>query len=92
MTSLCGHRGVAEYSSNPLAILALKAGRWSAPSPGRFTPEEDAVPILKQAWCSPGPISTGMENLTHAWLQSPDRPARSVSLYLLRHPNFLPSL
>jgi hypothetical protein len=58
MTCLCGHRGEAEYSFNPFATSALEAGRWSTSHPGRFTPGEDAVPIVQETgWCSE-PIST----------------------------------
>jgi hypothetical protein len=34
----------------------------------------------------PGPVWTGVENLAAAEIRSPDRPARSVSLYRLSYP------
>jgi hypothetical protein len=37
-------------------------------------------------WVGPGPVWTGAENLASAGIRSPDRPARSESLYLLSYP------
>jgi len=36
----------------------------------------------KEAWWAPGPVWTGAENLAPNGIRSPDRPARSHSLYL----------
>jgi len=36
---------------------------WSTPSPGRFTPGEDSVPIAPKAGCAPGPVWKGADNL-----------------------------
>jgi hypothetical protein len=34
---------------------ALVGGGWSAPRPGRFTPEKEPVPIVQEAGWVPGP-------------------------------------
>jgi hypothetical protein len=38
------------------------------------------------AWVDPGPVWVGAENLDLTGIRSPNRPARSDSLYLLRYP------
>ena len=59
-------------------------------SPRRlFTTGEDPVPILQEAVCAQGPVWTGAENLASTGIQSPDRPARSQSLYRLSYPAHL---
>jgi len=47
----------------------------------------DPVPIVWEAGWALGPVSTGTVNLGSAGIRSPDRPARSESLYLLSYPN-----
>ena len=61
-------------------------GGWSTPRPGRFTPGKDPVPIVYEAGWDPGPDWAGAENLAPTGILSPDRPARSDSLYRLRYP------
>ena len=52
-----------------------------------FTPGKDPVPIVQEAGWAPGPVWTGEENLAlPTGIRSPDRPARSQSLYLLSYP------
>ena len=51
-----------------------------------FTPGKDPVPIVQEAWWAPGSVWTGAENLAPTGIRSPDRPARSQSLYRLRYP------
>ena len=51
-----------------------------------FTPGNDPVPIVQGAGWAPGPVWTGAENLTPTGIRSPDRPARSQSLYRLSYP------
>ena len=51
-----------------------------------FTPGKDPVPIVQEAGWAPGPVWTGAENLAPTEIRSPDRPARSQSLYRLRYP------
>jgi hypothetical protein len=66
---------------------ALEGGEWSAARPGPyFTPGKDPVPIVQEAGWAPGPVWTGPENLTPTGIRSPDRPARSQSLYRLSYP------
>ena len=51
-----------------------------------FTPGKDPVPIVQEAGWAPQPVCTGAENLTPTGIRSPDRPARSRSLYRLCYP------
>ena len=74
------------YSSTLSLTSALDEGGWSAPLPGRFTPGKDPVPIVQEAGWAPGPVWTGAENLAPTGIRSPDRPARSESLYRLSYP------
>ena len=68
-------------------ITALEGGERSASRPGRSLPSgKDPVPIAQEAGWVPGPVSTGAENLSPTGIRSPDRPARSQSLYRLRYP------
>ena len=55
-------------------------------APPLFTPGEDLVPIVQEAWWAPGPVWTGAENLAPKGIRSPDRLARSQSLYRLSYP------
>ena len=52
-----------------------------------FTPGKDPVPIVQEGGWAPGPVWTGEENLTPIGIRSPDRPARSQSLYRLSYPD-----
>ena len=63
-----------------------RVGGWSALRPGRFTPGKDPVPIVYETGRAPGPVWTGAENLAPTGIRSPDRPARSESLYRLLYP------
>ena len=54
------------------------------PSP-LFTPGKDPIPSVQEAGWAPGPVWTGAENLAPTGIRSPDRPARSQSLYRLRY-------
>jgi hypothetical protein len=44
------------------------------------------VPIVQEAGWAPGPVWTGAVNLASTGIRSPDRPARSQSLYRLSYP------
>jgi len=55
-------------------------------APVTFTPGKDPVPIVQEAGWAPGPVWTSVENLAPTRIRSPDRPARSESLYHLRYP------
>jgi hypothetical protein len=43
------------------------------------------VPIAQEAWWAPELVWTGAENLAPTEIRSPDRPARSQSLYRLSY-------
>jgi hypothetical protein len=51
-----------------------------------LTPGKYPVPIAQEAGWTPGPVWTGAEYLAPTGIRSPDRPARSQSLYRLRYP------
>ena len=55
-------------------------------APANSTPGEDPLPIAQEVGWDPGPVCTGAENLDPTRIRSPDRPARSQSLYRLRYP------
>jgi len=50
-----------------------------------FTPGKDLVPIVQETGWAPGTVWSGAENLAPTGIRSPDRPARSQSLYWLRY-------
>ena len=54
-------------------------------SPAAFTPGKDPVLIVQEAGWAPGPVWMGAENLAPTGIRSPDRPARSESLYRLSY-------
>jgi len=61
---------------------ALERGEGSASRPGRsLPPGKDPVLIVQEAGWAPGLVWTGAENLAPTGIRSPDRPARSQSLY-----------
>ena len=59
---------------------------WSTSRHGRFTPGKDPAPIVYETGWAPGPLWTGAENLAPTGIRSPDRLARSESLYRLSYP------
>ena len=86
---ITGHEGPKweqTYSSTLPSTLALDGGGLSAPRRGRFTLGKDRVPIVQEARWAPEPVWTGAENLAPTGFRSPDRPARSESLYRLSYP------
>jgi hypothetical protein len=50
-----------------------------------LTPGKEPVPIVQEAVWASGTVWTGAENLAPTGIRSPDRPARSQSLYRLRY-------
>jgi hypothetical protein len=54
-------------------------------APAAFTPGKDPVPIVQEAGWASEPVWIGAENLASTGIRSPDLPARSESLYQLRH-------
>jgi hypothetical protein len=65
--------------------LGARRGGWSAPRSVRFTPGKDPVPIVQEAGWAAGLVWTDAENLATTGIRSPDRPARSQSLYRLSY-------
>jgi len=55
-------------------------------APAASTHGKDPVAIIQEAGWAPGPVWIGAENLTPTGVRSPDRPARSQSLYQLCYP------
>ena len=85
-TGRTAHRG-----SRGIALLFLDHGTrrgWGVSVTLRplFTPGKDTVPIVEEAGWAPRPIWTGAKILVPTGIRSPDRPARSQSLYRLRYP------
>ena len=81
------HEGPEQmYSSTLPSTSALDEGEWSS-RPGRFNPRKYGIPIVQEAGSAPGPAWTGAENLAPppTGTRSPDRPARSESLYRLSY-------
>jgi hypothetical protein len=66
--------------------MALEGGEGSAPRPGRSLPPGKTGTIVQEAGWDPGPFWTGEKNLDPIGIRSPDRPARSQSLYRLNYP------
>ena len=58
-------------------------------APDALPPEKNPVPIVQEAGWAPGTVWTGAENLAPTGIRSPDRPARSESLYRLSYPGCL---
>ena len=84
---LCTCR-TAYRGSRSIALLFLDHGTrrgWGASVTPRplFTPWKTRYPLA--GWV-PGPVWTGAENLASTEILSPDRPARSQSLYRLNYP------
>ena len=55
-------------------------------APAALPPGKTRYPLYKEAGWAPGPVWTGTENFSPTGIRSPDRPARSESLYRLRYP------
>jgi len=89
--------GVAQWVGRGIALLFHDRGTrrgWvvsSTPRP-HFTPGKDPIPILQEVGWDPGPVLTGGKSRPHRD-STPDRPARSQSLYRLSYPahQFLPN-
>ena len=84
-TGLTAYRGSRSIAL-PLHDHGTRRG-WGVSVTSRplFTPGKDSVPIVQEAWCIPGPVWIGAENLAPTGIRFPDRPARSQSLYRLRY-------
>jgi hypothetical protein len=66
--------------------MSLFLRRWSTPLSCRFAPlERDPVLIVREAGWVKGPVWTDSKIIASTGFRSPDRPARSESLYRLRY-------
>ena len=86
---------MAQSVGRGLALLFLdrgtRRGEWSAARPGRtLPPGKTRYPFYRRLG-GPQGWSGRAENLAPAGIGSPDRPARSESLYRLRYPSPPPS-
>jgi hypothetical protein len=55
-------------------------------APAAFTPGKVSILIVQEAGWASEPVWIGAENLASTGIRSLDLPARSESLYWLRHP------
>jgi hypothetical protein len=85
-----GHESpVVEHSySSTLSLTSALDGVGNA-RPGRFTPGTHPVSIVQEAGWAPGPVWRVRKISPYTWIRSPDRPARSESLYRLRYPGIV---
>ena len=60
-------------------------GGWLVPRPGRLIAWNIPVPFVEGPGWAPRPFCTSSENLVASGFRSPDRPARSESLYQLNN-------
>jgi len=74
------------YDSTLSLTSAIDGVEWPTPSPGRFAPGKDPVSITQEAGWIAGPVWVGAEYLSLIMIRSPDRPARSQSLYRMSYP------
>jgi hypothetical protein len=87
---LCTGRTAYRWSRG-IALLFLDHGTrkgWGVSVTPRplFIPRKDTLPIGQKAGWAPGLVGKGAGNLAPTGIRSPDRPARSQSLYRLRYP------
>jgi hypothetical protein len=84
-----GPEGEQSYSSTLFLTSALDGGGWVVNGTPRalYTRGRDPVPIVCEAGWVLGPAWTGTKSLAPSTgIRSSDRPARSESLFRLRHP------
>jgi hypothetical protein len=81
-----GPEGEYRYSSTLSLTLALDGGGWSTPRPGHFTPgKQTRYPFYRRLGGPQGWSGRLRKISTPPGIQSPDRPARSESLYRLSY-------
>ena len=79
------------YSSTQFKTSALKMGVGGQHhAPASLPPGKSRHTLYRRLGGHPGPVWTGAENLTPTRIRSPDRSARSESLYRLSYPDRLP--
>jgi hypothetical protein len=67
---ITGHKGPTggvEVKPYSFSTPARAGGGWSAPRPGRFTPEKYLVPIVQEAGWTPGPVWTCAKGEQMLW-------------------------
>jgi hypothetical protein len=80
-------RGSKRYSYSLSLTWALDGGEWSAPRPCRFTTgTETLYPLYGRLGGFQGRSGLVRKISFSTGIRSPDRPARSESLYRLSHP------
>jgi hypothetical protein len=85
--ALTGHECPEEewrYSSTLSLTTALDGMGGQYHAPAALPPGDPVHIVLKAGWVT-GPVWTSAENLARIEIRSPDRPARSESLYLLSY-------
>ena len=80
-------QGGVRFAALPIQNLLARGGGGSAPHPRCFTP--GIIVIAQEAGWPSGSVWMGVENSVFTGFQTPDRPARSESLYGLRHSDCL---
>ena len=81
-----GKVGRRRYSCNSFWTSALEWGGWQHHAPASLPPGKDPVPIVQEAGWASGTVWTGTESFSPSGIQTPDREARSESLYRLSYP------
>ena len=77
----------AIYSNNPeLNSWSTKRRDARLLNPAALFSGINPVPIVQEAGWAPEPVGTGTDNLAPTGIQTPDRTARSQSLYRVRYP------
>jgi hypothetical protein len=75
------------YSSILPSTSTIDDGGWSMPHPGRFIPGKDPVAIVQEGGLGPRGQSGRLRKISPpTGIRSPDRQARSQSLYQLSYP------
>ena len=83
---MCHHISTGLYSSTLSLTSALDGVDGQRHAPAALPPGKDTVPIVEEVGWASEPVCTSAENLAPTRIRSPDRPARSESLYRLRYP------
>jgi len=76
------HIKMSPHDSDPFAASALERCGWSAPGSGSFIPGKTGVQRIG-GWVGPSAGMHSTQNPAPSGIRSPDRPARSGSLYRL---------
>jgi len=80
-------RGVEIYLYSFFNLGARWSG-WSTPRPGRFTPGKDRYPLYRRLGGRQSRSGEMQKISPPTGIRSPDRPARSESLYRLNYTGF----